>query len=818
MPAESTTADTRHHDFLAADPAQVVSGLTVEQKADLVTGATFWTTAEISGSGSAPDVPAIMLTDGPHGLRKQAGAADHLGLEQSVPATCFPPAVALGSSFDRELARRVGEAIGAEAQAEGVGVVLGPGLNIKRSPLCGRNFEYLSEDPLVSGEMAAALTEGIQSRGVGASLKHFAANNQEHDRMRSSSDVDPRPLREIYLRGFERAVKQAQPWTVMSSYNRINGTSASENHWLLTGVLREDWGFEGLVVSDWFAVADRAKALQAGLDLEMPTTGGLSRQRVLEALGSGELEESVLDDCAVRVIRLIQQVLRGAPEGSVPEGSPAEDSTVVGSAAEASATGASSTEAAAQTGAHHELAREAAARSAVLLKNEQLLPLAPQSSVAVIGEFARQPRFQGAGSSQINPIRVDDAYSAIVDAAQGPVSFAPGFRLPGEEPAGSGADQDWTAQDSPAQDPTAHPQTRAEQLRSDAAETAAGADVAVIFLGLPAETESEGFDREHIDLPAEQLDVLDAVLAANPNTVVVLSHGGVVTLPFAPRVPAVLDAWLLGQAGGSATADLLYGEANPSGKLAETIPLRLTDSPAYLNFPGEHGHVRYGEGIFVGYRWYDARQMEVAFPFGHGLSYTRFDYADLEVEADDAGLHLRAEITNSGQRSGREVVQVYVGRPESSVARPPRELKAFASVELAAGQSRTVELTVPREDLAHWDIRLEDWVVEGGRHAVAVGASSRDLRLETTVELPGDEVALPLSEESTLGDALAHPVTGPMIRSQLEQAPGADDSVFSAEGMLRMMESFPLGRISSFAGSGLDSQKVQELIALTRRD
>lgn len=665
--------------------------------------------------------------------------------------------------------------------------MLGPGLNIKRSPLCGRNFEYLSEDPLVSGEMAAALTQGIQSRGVGASLKHFAANNQEHDRMRSSSDVDARPLREIYLRGFERAVKQAQPWTVMSAYNRINGVSASENRWLLTEVLREDWGFEGLVVSDWFAVADRAEALQAGLDLEMPTTGGVSQQRVLEAVRSGKLEEKALDDCAERVIQLIQQVLRGAETGAEADdaGTPA------------------SAEAAASAGAHHELAREAAARSAVLLKNEdQLLPLNPQSSVAVIGEFARRPRFQGAGSSQINPIRVEDAYSAIAEAAEGPVSFAPGFILPEEEP---------DAESNPEESDPA-------RLRKDAAEAASSADVAVVFLGLPAEEESEGFDREHLDLPAEQLKLLDAVLTANPSTAVVLSHGGVVALPFAPRVPAILDAWLLGQAGGSATAELLFGAPNPSGRLTETIPLRLADTPAYVDFPGEHGHVRYGEGIFVGYRWYDARQMEVAFPFGHGLSYTQFEYTDLQVEADDAGLQLRVTVTNTGERSGREVVQAYVSRPESSVDRPPRELKAFASVELAAGGSETVELSVPRQDLAHWDIRLEDWAVEGGRHVVAVGASSRDLRLETSVEVPEDEIALPLSEESTLDDALAHPVTGPMIRSQLEQAADADTSVFSAEGTLRMMKSFPLGRISSFGSSGLDMEKVQELIALTQKD
>ncbi|MDS2172127.1 glycoside hydrolase family 3 C-terminal domain-containing protein [Nesterenkonia sp. CL21] len=753
--------------FAEAEPRDVVARLSLEQKAELVTGATFWTTAAVEEAG----IPAIMVTDGPHGLRKQGGAADHLGLEQSVPATCFPPAVALGSAFDTDLAERVGAAIGAEARAEGVGVVLGPGLNIKRSPLCGRSFEYFSEDPLVSGELAAAVTRGIQSRGVGACLKHFAANNQEHDRMRVSSDVDARPLREIYLRGFERAIASARPWTVMSAYNKINGVSASEDPWLLTEVLRDQWGFDGLVISDWFAVGDRVEALRAGLDLEMPTTGGASQEQVIAAVQEGDLDEAALDRCAARVVELVQKVQAGAR-------TPAVDVDVQ---------------------AHHALAREAAARSAVLLKNDdEILPLDASASVAVIGEFARTPRYQGAGSSQINPTRVDDALTAITAASRAEVRFAPGFPLEGAEETASGT---------------------AESLRAEAAEAAGAADVAVVFLGLPAADESEGFDREHLDLPAEQLNLLEAVVEANPRTVVVLSHGGVVALPFAQTVPAILEGWLLGQAGGSATADLLYGTANPSGRLTETIPLRLADSPAYLDFPGEHGHVRYGEGVFVGYRWYDARDLDVAFPFGHGLSYTRFEHTDLDVSVEADELRIRTTITNTGERDGHEVVQVYVGRPGSAVARAPRELKAFTAVALQAGESQIVELRVPRQDLAHWDRRLDRWVVEGGEHVVAVGASSRDLRQETRVEVPGDEVAVPLTRESTLGDALAHPLTGPLVREAVQEAAqsGGGGDVFSAEGLMRMLESFPLGRLGGFSTSGMDQEWVDGLIARTRR-
>src|SRR6478736_2825096 len=555
------------------DVAGLVAGLTLEEKASLTSGASFWTTKPVERVG----IPAVMLTDGPHGLRKQAQGGDHLGLGDSVPATCFPPAVALGSSWDAELAERVGVALGVESSIEDVAVILGPGINIKRSPLCGRNFEYLSEDPIVSGVMGAALVNGIQSQGVGASLKHFAANNQENDRMRSSSDIDPRPLREIYLRSFQRVVEDAQPHTVMCSYNRVNGVYASENPFLLTQVLRDEWGFEGLVVSDWGAVNERVAALAAGLDLEMPASGGATDAEIVAAVRDGSLDEKHLDASAQRVATL---ALRWAETERV-EGPLDVD-------------------------AHHALARAA------------------DASLAVIGLFADKPRYQGAGSSMIHPTRLDDALTAIREVATD-VTYTEGFT---------------TAVDA---DPA-----ETERLRDEAVAAASAARTAVVFIGLPARLESEGYDRDDIDLPADQLALVDAVLAANPRTVVVLSNGSIVALPFADRVPAIVEAWLLGQAGGSATADVLFGAVNPSGKLAETVPLRLEDTPAFLNFPGEDGHVRYGEGLFVGYRWYEARRMQVAFPFGHGLSYTTFGYGDAAAAVTaDGDVEVRITVTNT---------------------------------------------------------------------------------------------------------------------------------------------------------------------------
>ncbi|HEU4997790.1 MAG TPA: glycoside hydrolase family 3 C-terminal domain-containing protein [Lapillicoccus sp.] len=722
--------------------------LTLEEKASLTSGANFWHTK------SAPGVPSILLTDGPHGVRKQAGAGDHVGLHDSVPATCFPPAVALGSTWDPELVERVGVALGEEAQAEGVGVLLGPGINIKRSPLCGRNFEYLSEDPLVSGVLGAALVRGLQSQGVGASLKHFAANNQETDRLRVSADVDERPLREIYLRGFQRVVQAAHPWTVMCSYNRVNGVYASEHPWLLTTVLRDEWGFDGLVMSDWGAVNDRVAGVQAGLDLEMPASGGRTDAQLVAAVRDGELDQAYLDQAAGRVADLVERVLAGRrPDAQY------------------------------DVDAHHALAREAAAAAVVLLRNENgVLPLAPDTSVAVVGEFARTPRYQGAGSSMVNPTRLDNALDAIRSTAAGDVMFAPGFNLDGRPDA---------------------------DLVAEAVAAAAAADVAVVFLGLPDAYESEGFDRTDIELPTDQTALLDAVVAANPRTVVVLANGGVVRVAgFADRVPALLEGWLLGQAGGSAVADVLYGAVNPSGRLAETVPVRLQDTPAYLDFPGEHGHVRYGEGLFVGYRWYDARDVAVSFPFGHGLSYTTFDYSGLSVTAQDGGLVAEVTVTNTGDRDGHEVVQVYASVPGSSVVRPVRELVAFRRVGVPAGESVTIQLPVTRDDLAYYDVRVARWVVEGGDYVVEVGASSRDLRATATVSIVGDEVSRPVTADTPIAEALEHPTIGPAVRSALGAFLGGE-----GEDLLKVVGSFPLARIASFPGVDVAPERLDEILA-----
>ncbi|MFJ2620329.1 glycoside hydrolase family 3 C-terminal domain-containing protein [Glutamicibacter sp. NPDC087344] len=725
-------------DFQHGDPAEIVAGLSLEQKASLTSGANFWETKAVPEAG----IPSMLLTDGPHGVRKQQEGNDHLGLAQSVPATCFPPAVGMGSTFDPQLLTRVGQALGAEARAAQVAVLLGPGINIKRSVLCGRNFEYLSEDPQLSGSLGAALVHGVQSQGVGTSLKHFALNNQESDRLRVSAEVDQRTMREIYLKGFEKVVTQEQPWTVMCSYNRINGVYASENRWLLTEVLREQWGFDGLVVSDWGAVDTRTNALHAGLDLEMPSSNGRTDQEIIEAVRNGELDEADVDLAAERMVRLAQRaaVAAGQPPVEV------------------------------DFDAHHALAREVAGRSMVLLKNEDsLLPLNPADSVAVIGEFARTARYQGAGSSLINPTRVDCALDAIRERHENAelVSFEPGFTLEGRDP----------------------------ELEAGAVAAARAAKTAVLFLGLPGAEESEGFDREHIELPAAQLELLAKVFEANPRTVVVLSNGGVVRLGFADQVPAILEGWLLGQAGGSATSDVLFGDVNPSGRLAETIPQRLEDSPAYLDFPGDQGKVRYSEGLFVGYRWYDARALEVAFPFGHGLSYTEFSYGPLAVAATAEGITATVQVTNTGTRDGREVPQLYVSVKDSAVQRAPRELKGFANVQIPAGETREVSFTVSRADLAYWNLKAERFVVEDAEYLFEVGASSRDLRSAASLKLEGDAVGQSLDLNSTIAELIKHPVAGPMARGALSAFIGEGE----AEGeVLKLMGSFPIGRMSSF--------------------
>ncbi|MFC7625599.1 glycoside hydrolase family 3 C-terminal domain-containing protein [Microlunatus sp. GCM10028923] len=735
-----------------------VGELSLREKVSLTSGATAWTTRSVRG------VPSVLLADGPHGLRRPAEGADEFGLSGSLPATCFPPAVALGSSWDADLVRRVGSALGAEARAAGVGVVLGPGINLKRSPLCGRNFEYLSEDPLITGVLGSAMVAGIQSQGVGASLKHFAANNAEHDRFRASSEIDPRTLRELYLRAFHRIITEQQPWTVMAAYNKINGVYATEHPWLLTALLRGEWGFTGLVVSDWGAVDDPVSAIGAGLDLIMPSTGGRSDAVIIDAVERGALVEAAVDRAAGRVLELAERVTAGGA-GPAPRFDRAS---------------------------HHALAREAAGKSIVLLRNaDDILPLDPNGSesIAVIGELAREPRYQGAGSSMINPTRLDRALGEIVGyAGEDRVTFAQGYRIGPN----SGGDL--------------------ESLRDEATTLAERSDVVIMFLGLPAEEESEGFDRQHLELPAEQTTLLDAVLAVNSRVIVVLSNGGVVRVSgWQHLVPGLIEGWLLGQAGGAALADVLFGAVNPSGRLAETIPFKLSDTPAYLDFPGQFGKINYSEGIFVGYRYFDARDLPVSFPFGHGLSYTTFEYSGARAEQNGDRLRLRVRITNTGQRSGREVVQVYAGLPGSRISRPPRQLIGFTIVELAAGESRQVELIIPRSELAYYHPTQSRWLVEGGRYRIEVGSSSRDIRGMIMVEVSGDEEINQLTPSSSLAEVMAVPAARAALQRLLAHHPMA--AMVDDPATLAMIGSMPIRRLASFPGSEITDGQLTELLS-----
>ena len=731
------------------DLKKIVSEMTLEEKAGMCSGLDFWHLKEVEHLG----IPKVMVSDGPHGLRKQDEKGDHLGINDSIKAVCFPPAVLSACSFDRGLMEEMGKAIGREAQANDVSVVLGPAVNIKRSPLCGRNFEYYSEDPYLAGEIAAAFVKGVQSQHVGTSIKHFTANNQEYRRMSSSSEVDERTLREIYFPAFETAVKKAQPYTFMCSYNQINGTFASENKWLLTDVLRGEWGFKGYVMSDWGAVNDRVKGLEAGLELEMPASGGDNDAMIVKAVKDGALEEKILDQAVERILRIIFEY---ADHRKPQEFTMEKD---------------------------HEEAQHIAEESMVLLKNENhILPLKTSEKAAFIGGFARNPRFQGGGSSHINCFKTTNVLDSVPCDAQ--VVYAEGFP----------ADRDFYD----------------KALADEAVKAAAEADKAVIFAGLPESFESEGYDRSHMRLPECQNRLITEILKVQPNTVIVLHNGSPVEMPWLGEIKGLLETYLGGQAGGAAAANILYGKINPSGKLAETMPLKLSDNPSYLNFGGGE-KVEYREGIFVGYRYYDTKEMDVAFPFGYGLSYTTFAYSNLKLSMENPTekdtVMVSADVTNTGKSAGKEVVQLYIRDLTGSAIRPEKELKGFEKVFLEPGETKTVTMELNKRSFAWYNTELHDWFAASGDYEILVGASSRDIRLTETLYLNSSQrLPMHVHMNTTLGDLLRNPETAEaakkLIQKYLSGEAGSEaaSEAVSEEMTMAMTDSMPLRALMGFAG------------------
>ena len=747
------------------DVKKIISEMTLEEKAGMCSGKDFW---HLKGAERL-EIPAVMVSDGPHGLRKQAEEADHLGLNESIKAVCFPTACATACSFDRDLLEEMGERIGDECQAENLSVILGPAVNIKRSPLCGRNFEYFSEDPYLASQMAAAHIKGVQSKNVGTSIKHFAANNQEHRRMSCSSEIDERTLREIYLAAFETAIKEAKPDTVMCSYNRINGEFASENHWLLTEVLRDEWGFEGYVMSDWGAVNDRVKGLKAGLELEMPGSGGNTDKEIVEAVKNGELEESVLDRAVERILNIVFKFTDNRQEGKFDL---EED---------------------------HKLAAKIAGESMVLLKNEGVLPIPVQGKkIAFIGKFAETPRFQGGGSSHINSFKITSALEAVKDVAQ--VTCAQGYDVKEDV---------------------------IDQVMLDqAVEVAKEADVAVIFAGLPDAFESEGYDRSHMRMPDCQNTLISEIAKVQENVVVVLHNGSPVEMPWADQVKGILEAYLGGQAVGQAEVDILFGKVNPSGKLAETIPYKLSDNPSYLNFPGDGQKVEYKEGVFVGYRYYDTKEMPVRYPFGYGLSYTTFEYKDLQLSADKIKdtdkLKVRLKVKNTGNRAGKEIVQLYVADKTGAASRPVKELRNFVKVELQPQEEKTVEMELDKRSFAWYNTEIHDWYAASGEYEILAAASSRDIRLKKTVYVESTrELPMHIHMNTTIGELLENPKTKAVIEGMTdsliqhmggssEEENSAASEAITKEMSLKMMENSPLRSLRSFMG--MRTEEIQELI------
>ena len=665
----------------------LISQMTLKEKASLCSGKDFWHLKSIERLG----LPEIMVCDGPHGLRKQNAENKKVGIGNSYPATCFPTAVTTACSWDRDLIYKMGQALAEECLQHGVSVLLGPGVNMKRSPLCGRNFEYFSEDPELAGEMGAAFIAGVQSKGIGTSLKHFAGNSQEMKRMTSNSIIDERALREIYLRAFEKAVKKSQPWTVMNAYNLLNGTYCSENDWLQNKVLRDEWGFKGAVVSDWGAVNDRVAGLNAGNDLEMPSSGGVNDAKIVEAVKCGVIDETTIDE---RVDKLIDIILKGA------------DNKKPGYKFDVKA--------------HNLLSRQIAEQSMVLLKNDgNILPLKRVEGeyVAVIGAFADNPRYQGAGSSIINPTMIDSGRRAFNNSPIS-VKFADGYDRSGKR-------------------------KNEDAYITEACNLAKNASKAIVFIGLTDDYESEGFDRSTMKLPDGHNRLVEAVSRVNDNVIVVLEGGSPVEMPWADDVKAILNAYLGGQSVAPAIVDVLTGKANPCGKLAETYPVCLKDTPTSFRYPDSKEDVQYRESIFIGYRYYDKVERNVRFPFGFGLSYTSFEYSDIKLKKKNLtkgeGAKVTFTIKNTGDVAGSEIAQVYVAKPESKIFRAPKELKGFVKIHLEPGEEKKVSVELDDRAFAFWNTATEDWCVESGEYKILVGASSRDIRLEAAAKMKSED-------------------------------------------------------------------------------
>ncbi len=755
-----------------SDIQSIIDQMTLEEKAALCTGATVWTTHAIPRLG----VPAMLLSDGPNGLRRVADL-NAIGA-QSLPATSFPSASSLASTWDTDLLYDVGAALGQEAIALNVDVLLGPGVNMKRSPLGGRNFEYFSEDPYLSGELAASFINGVQSKGVGTSVKHFAANNQEFERFRINAMVDERTLREIYLPAFEKAVKKAQPWTVMCAYNKLNGNYGSENHALLVDILKNEWGFEGLVVSDWGAVHDRVAALKGGLDLEMPGPRERRVKAVVEAVRSGQLDAALLNEAVRRILKVVFKAVE-TPKGGTFD-----------------------------VAAHHALARKVAAEGIVLLKNNGILPLQNVQHIALIGRTVQNPHFQGGGSSHVNPTQVDIPFVELQkQAGDSELSYADGY------PSDASFQQ---------------------ELIDQAAALAKTADVALLFIGLPSYKESEGYDRADLDLTIQQIALIKAVTSVQPRTVVILNNGSAVVMSeWMDGTAAILEAWMMGQAGGGAIADVLFGKVNPSGKLTETFPMRLVDTPAALHFPGENGEVPYSERLFIGYRYYDAKQVPVLYPFGYGQSYTTFEYHSARVSAtmfkDVDGVTVSVDVTNTGNVAGKEIVQFYVNDRQSKLIRPPKELKGFVKVALQPGETKTASVHLDFRAFAAYHPSYHQWITEDGEFDILIGASSADIRCTQTVTLQST-LDLPsiLDRESTVSDWLqdrrGRLIFDPMfqqMKAQIAVAFGGSDGAEGGIGMdpTRFMLDMPLLSLLQFQEGALPTsadEVVDELLRAVR--